>query len=197
VPRLDLTPRDDVEDTLVRRACRGDADAYGELARRHRPAALRVATVVLGTPEGADDVVQQALERAWRSLPRFEPGRAFRPWLLRIVANGARNDRRSRGRRAQLAVRATRAEPGDPGASPDSPEDRVVADAERRRVVDALNRLGTADRLVVALRHFEQLTEREMAEVLGCPPGTVKSRLSRAMGRLRTELDGEEAGNDG
>jgi RNA polymerase sigma factor (sigma-70 family) len=173
----------------VRRAREGDAEAYGELTARHRPAALRVATVVLGAPEGADDVVQQAVERAWRTIGRFEAGRAFRPWLLRIVANAARNDRRSRGRRAHLAVRAARA---DERRHVTTPEEAAITDDDRRTVVAALNRLATADRLVIALRHFEQLTEQEMAEALDCPPGTVKSRLSRAMGRLRTELAEDE-----
>lgn len=130
-------------------------------------------------------MVQLALERAWRSLGRFEPDRPFRPWLLRIVANLARNDRRSRGRRARLAVRMAQAGERN-GAS--SPEEAAVADDERRMVVEAMNRLRSSDRLVVALRHFEQLPEAAMAEVLGCPTGTVKSRLSRAMARLRTEL---------
>jgi RNA polymerase sigma factor (sigma-70 family) len=179
----------------VRRARTGDAGAYGELARRHQRGALRVATVVLGTAEGADDVVQQAFERAWRAMPRFDDQREFRPWLLRIVANAARNQRRARGRFARLAVRAAAHSPGGNGAAPaDNPEERAVADVERRRVVTAMNRLRTEDRLVIALRHFEQLSEREMADVLGVPGGTVKSRLSRAMARLREELvgDGQE-----
>jgi RNA polymerase sigma factor (sigma-70 family) len=170
----------------VRRAREGDAAAYGELARRHRAAALRVATVVLGAPEGADDVVQQALERAWRAIVRVDPGRPFGPWLLRIVANAARNDRRSRGRRARLALRVA----GRAGAGADaaSPEEAAVTAADRETVVAALNRLAAGDRLVLALRHFEQLSEAEMAAVLDCAPGTVKSRLSRATARLREEL---------
>jgi RNA polymerase sigma-70 factor (ECF subfamily) len=178
----------------VRRARRGDAEAYGELTARHRPAALRVATVVLGAPEGADDVVQQAVERAWRTIGRFETGRAFRPWLLRIVANAARNDRRSRGRRARLAVRAAAA---DERRHVTTPEEAAITDADRRTVVAALNRLAAADRLVIALRHFEQLSEQEMAEALGCAPGTVKSRLSRAMVRLRAQLAGTESDEEG
>ena len=68
----------------------------------------------------------------------------------------------------------------------------MVAAVERRRVVEALNRLRAEDRLVIALRHFEQLSEREMVDVLEVPSGTVKSRLSRAMTRLRAELDRDE-----
>jgi RNA polymerase sigma-70 factor (ECF subfamily) len=176
---------DDLEDRLIQRAQAGDFGAFAEVARRYRHAALRVATVVLGTADGADDVLQDATVRAWRSISRFERGRPFRPWLFRIVANGARNERRSRGRRAQLAVRAGALSP----AAAASPEEAVVTDAERARVTDALNRLGPDDRLAIGLRYFEQLSEREMAEVLDCPAGTVKSRLARAMSRLRLELE--------
>ena len=182
-----LVAADEAE--LVARARAGDAAAYGELVRAHRHSALRVATVVLGTAEGADDVVQQAWERAWRGIGGFRPGHAFRPWLLHVVANTARNDRRSRGRRAHLAVRVGSAAGTEVAASP---EDLVVTDLDRRRVVTALNRLRADDRLVIALRYFEQLSEREMAEALGRPAGTVKSRLARAMGRLRAELAGGE-----
>lgn len=171
------------------RARAGDAGAYGELVRAHQGSSLRVATVVLGTAEGADDVVQQAWERAWRGLGGFHPDRAFRPWLLHVVANTARNDRRSRGRRAHLVVRAGQVLGPDPEAA--SPEDVVVTDLQRRQVVTALNRLRAPDRLVIALRYFEQLSEREMAEVLGRPPGTVKSRLARALARLRVELEAD------
>jgi RNA polymerase sigma factor (sigma-70 family) len=174
----------------VRRAQGGDADAYGDLVARHRPAALRVATVVLGSADGADDVVQQATERAWRSFESFDGARPFRPWFLRIVANSARNDRRSRGRRAHLEVRAAHAGMAQEAVTP---EEAAVSDVDRQRVVAALNQLDSDDRLVIALRWFEQLTEAEMVETLEVPAGTVKSRLSRAMGRLRAVLEAEGA----
>jgi RNA polymerase sigma-70 factor (ECF subfamily) len=145
-----------------------------------------VATVVLGTTDGADDVVQLAIERAWRALRRFDVERPFRPWLLRIVANAARNDRRARGRRAALSARAAALSAATAAGRATATPDELVVDAEERRMVlEALAGLGAADRLVIALRHFEDLTEEEMAGVLGVRPGTVKSRLSRAMTRLR------------
>jgi RNA polymerase sigma factor (sigma-70 family) len=196
VPEGSARRIDATEERLVRRAQGGNAEAYGDLARRHQTAALRVAAVVLGTAEGADDVVQLAMERAWRSLHRFDASREFRPWFLRIVANAARNDRRSRGRRAQLAVRAAGiAQPG--GGNGPTPEDAVVSDEERRVVIEALNRLAGSDRLVIALRHFEHMSEREMAQVLDCATGTVKSRLSRAMSRLREQLAARTGGAGG
>jgi RNA polymerase sigma-70 factor (ECF subfamily) len=145
--------------------------------------------VVLGEPGDADDVVQTASERAWRAIASVDPERGFRAWYLRVVANTARNQRRGRWRRRRAELRvATRS-----SDRVDS-RDATITAAEREVVVAALNRLDSAERLVIALRHFEQLTEREMAEVLECPVGTVKSRLSRAMARLRAELPIEAFG---
>jgi RNA polymerase sigma-70 factor (ECF subfamily) len=166
----------------------GDAGAYGELVARHRTSALRVATVVLGSAADADDVVQVASERAWRAIGGVDPERGFRPWFLRVVSNTARNDRRARGRRRAAELRVA-ALPVD-RTGPD-PEASTVSHAEREVVIAALNRLDGDARLVIALRHFEQLSESEMADVMACPPGTVKSRLSRAMHRLRNELANE------
>lgn len=176
------------EQTLVRRAAEGDTAAFAELVAGQRTAALRVATVVLGTATGADDVVQEADLRAWRARATVDPGRGFRSWYLRVVANAARNGSRTHRRRAALELR-------DASRSVDVPTDpaeRAVTDMERRIVIAAINRLGRTDRLVIALRHFEQLGEAEMAAVLGCSTGTVKSRLSRAMTRLRHQLDDTE-----
>ena len=162
-----------------------DPTSFDARVRATVPSALRLATVVLGTRDGADDVVQIAMERAWSAFERYDPDRPFRPWFLRIVANTARNDRRQRGRRAALRVRAEH-QRRDVQASA---EDDVLIVLDRTRVLAALNHLDVDDRTVIALRYFEQLAEAEMAEVLDCAPGTVKSRLSRARLRLRQHLE--------
>jgi len=149
--------------------------------------------VVLGSPADAEDVVQMASERAWRAIASVDPERGFRAWFLRIVANTARNHHRSRTRR-RLAELRVAARPPD-AANPE-PESSMVTHTEREVVIAAMNRLDADARLVIALRHFEQLSEHEMADVMACPPGTVKSRLSRAMGRLRSELAGEAVFDD-
>jgi RNA polymerase sigma-70 factor (ECF subfamily) len=174
----------ELEQGLVRRVHEGDAAAFDELLAAHRASALRVATVVLGSAHGADDVVQDASVRAWRSVADVDAERGFRSWYLRVVANTARNDRRSRGRRAALVLRLA----AQPRRDMPDPEEHAVTDADRHRVIDAMNHLHRDDRLVIALRHFEQLSENEIAGVLGCANGTVKSRLSRAMSRLRAQL---------
>ena len=171
---------DDDEGDLVTRARAGDLDAYDALIARHQQAALRVAAVVAGSAD-AEDAVQEALVKAWRALDRFRDGSPFRPWLLRIVANEARNRRRGAGRRRALALRLVeRAAPG--------PEDQVLAGDDRRRLTEALLSLPDKDRVVLALRYFAELSEADMATALDCSPGTVKSRLSRAKERLRALL---------
>ena len=185
----------ELEQGLVRRVQEGDTGAFEELLAAHRASALRVATVVLGNANGADDVVQDASVRAWRSISGVDAERGFRSWYLRVVANTARNDQRSRGRRAALVLRLA----AQPDRNAADPAELAVTDAERSQVIDAMNHLDRDDRLVIALRHFEQLSENEMATVLGCANGTVKSRLSRAMSRLRAQLvnDGRTHEEDG
>ena len=129
-----------------------------------------MATVVLGSAANADDVVQVASERAWRAVATVDPGRGFRPWFLRIVANTARNDRRAVGRRRAAELRVAVA-PSDASAA--DPQAATVTQSEREAVVTAMNRLDGDTRLVIALRYFEQLNEHEMGDVLACPIGTV------------------------
>jgi RNA polymerase sigma-70 factor (ECF subfamily) len=175
------------EPELVERARRGDQAAYGELVHAYQAIAFRTAFLIAGGATEAEDAAQEGFVKAWRALGRFRAGAPFRPWLLRIVANEAHNRRRSAGRRAHLAVRAAAAEPSG-GAAP-SPEASAL-DAERRdELLAAVNELPDEQRVVVALRYFAGLSEEEVAETLGLPKGTVKSRTSRALERLRESYD--------
>jgi RNA polymerase sigma factor (sigma-70 family) len=170
---------------LVERAGRGDADAYGALVRRYQDVAVRVGALILGDAAEAEDAAQEAFVKAYYRLGHLRAGSSFRPWLLRIVANEARNRRDAARRRADRTIRAW--ESGTSGGG-DSPAEAVLADERRRALWDALRQLGDHDRLVIGYRYFVGLSEAEMAQALGCPPGTVKSRLSRALGRLRRQL---------
>jgi RNA polymerase sigma factor (sigma-70 family) len=175
--------RDAADDELIERARAGDAAAYGDLVRRYERIAFRTAFAVCGDAADAEDAAQEAFVKAYTSLRRFRRGAPWRPWLLRIVANEARNRRRAAGRRAHLALRAARAEPLATAAAPGA--------HLHGELLDALGRLEPAQREVVVLRHLLDLPEAECAEVLGCRKGTVKSRLSRALAKLRAELEGE------
>lgn len=148
--------------------------------------AFRTAYLVAASAEDAEEAATEGFLKAWRALARFRPGKPFRPWLLAIVANEARNRRRSSMRHQRIGLRALAQDrPGD--AAP-SPEAAALATEQRRRLLDAMGRLGENDRQVIACRYFLELSEAEMAAALGCRPGTVKSRLSRALDRLRAVL---------
>jgi RNA polymerase sigma-70 factor (ECF subfamily) len=174
------------ESTLVARARRGEAAAYEELVRMHQAIAFRVALVNAGDRADAEEAVQDAFVKAYRALGRFRDGAPFRPWLLRIVANEARNRRRSAGRRAGMTLRvAGTAASGDAAPSPEA----AVLDLERRaELLDAIARLDERDREVLVHRFLLGLDEQEASEALGIRRGTVKSRTSRALDRLRAEL---------
>lgn len=163
--------------------------AYEELVLRYQDVAVRTACVVGGSADDAEDVAQEAFVKAYAALGRFRSGSPFRPWLLRIVANEARNRRRSAGRRARLAVRAAEDRPSSDAAP--SPEVAVLAHETQRMLLEAVNGLRDEDREVIGARYFLELSESETAEALGIPRGTVKSRLSRALGRLREVMDME------
>jgi RNA polymerase sigma factor (sigma-70 family) len=174
------------EDELVERARGGDADAFAALVRPHEEIAFRTAMVITRNAADAEDAAQVGLTKAWRALPRFRRGAPLRPWLLAIVANEARNRRRGEGRRESLALRAAHELPSG-GAAP-SPEGSAIAAEERAALLAALERLSDDDRLVLSCRYLLDLGEAETGEVLSLRRGTVKSRTSRALERLRAEL---------
>ena len=197
------------EEELVEQARGGDAAAFGDLVRRHQDVAFRTAMLITQDAAEAEEAAQDALVKAWRALGRFRAGEPLRPWLLAIVANEARNRRRGAGRRAGLARRAAEAAawpggaPARPAAAPaglraaarepaaSGPDDLLVAAVRRAGLLGALATLGEDDRLVLGCRFLLELGEAETAAALGVRPGTVKSRTSRALGRLRDAL-GEE-----
>jgi RNA polymerase sigma factor (sigma-70 family) len=171
-------------DTLER-ALAGDAAAYSELVRVHQDVAFRAAYLVTGSAAEAEDAAQDGFVKAWQALPRFRHGSPFRPWLLAIVTNEARNRRRHAGRQHALALRAW---------SPEAPdtEEAATAHAEHERLLRIVGGLREEDRLVIGYRYFLDLSEEETAEALGVPRGTVKSRLARALARLREQMEADE-----
>ena len=177
---------------LVARARVGDATAYGELVRLHEEVAFRAAFLILGHAADAEDAAQEAFVKAHRSLTRFRPDAPFRPWLLTIVANTARNRRRSVRRRSRAHLRLEADE--RTRASEPSAETVVLTADRRRRLLEAVDALSAEDRLMITGRYFLDLAESELAALAGVPAGTVKSRLSRARKRLSERLQAEAGG---
>lgn len=174
---------DDSDATLIERSQHGDQRAFGELVSRYQEVAFRAAFLVTRDRDDAADAAQQAFIKVYRALGRFRTGSPFRPWLLQIATNEARNLRRAAGARGRLAFRV-----GQGMGVEESPEARAEATERRSELLAALDRCRPDDREIIAYRYFLELNEAEMAIALDCPPGTVKSRLSRALGRLRGEL---------
>jgi RNA polymerase sigma factor (sigma-70 family) len=175
------------EDDLIQRAKRGDKHAYEELVHAYQGIAFRTAYVLAGNAADAEEAAQDGFLKAWRALGRFREGAPFRPWLLQIVANEARNRRRSAGRRAHLARRAATEHPS--GDAAPSPEAAVLSNEQRGALLAAVNELPEDQRVVISLRYFLGLSEQEVAAALDLPAGTVKSRTSRALDRLRELYD--------
>jgi RNA polymerase sigma-70 factor (ECF subfamily) len=175
------------EPHLIAAAKAGDRLAYGRLLERHQAVAFRAAFLITGSAAEAEDATQEACVKAWLALRRFRADAPFRPWLVRIAVNEARNRRRGAGRRARLALRLAPDAAGADAAP--SAEVEALAGEESARLVSAVGRLREQDQLVIAARYFLGLSEAETAIALGLRRGTVKSRLSRALGRLHTEFE--------
>ena len=182
-------PLDETE--LIQRTKRGDTVAYEALVQAYQGIAFRTAYVITHSAADAEEAAQDGFVKAFRAIGRFRIGEPFRPWLLRIVANEARNRRRSAGRRAHLALRAAE-EQGSGGAVP-SPEDSVLSGERSAELLAAVNELADEHRAVIAYRYFLDLSEEETAAAMGVRRGTVKSRLARALARLREQMGADDA----
>jgi RNA polymerase sigma-70 factor (ECF subfamily) len=181
---LRLHPRNG-EAELVARALAGDHEAYASLVRPHERIAFRVATAITGWRADAEEATQNGLVKAYRSLDRFTPGAAFRPWLLRIVVNEAHNVLRAERRHQRLGLRAA----GQHDAPAAGPDEAVLAREELDTVLGALRRLPETDRVAIALRYFAELPDPEAAALLGASPEAYRVRLLRARRRLQTLLE--------
>lgn len=190
-----MEDRPPAERELVARARRGDTIAFAELVVAHQEIAFRTAFLLLGDAAEAEDAAQEGFVKAYGALDRFREGDPFRPWILRIVANAARNRRRSGVRRTAVQRRFEAAAPPRIEASAES---HALEAEERRTILAAIDGLRADDRLVIVARYFLDLPEREIAAMAGVRPGTVKSRLSRARARLAAALGTEwRGGTDG
>lgn len=166
---------------LVVAAGRGDAGAFRTLVRNHERSMHATSCAILGAGWDATDAVQDALETAWSKLSTLREPSAFSAWLSRILVNRCNATLRSRNRRQEVLC-------------DDVPETsrvdayEIVGSEARLDLLSALMGLDLEQRQVVALRYFRDLKVADIARMLDCPEGTVKSRLNRAIGRLGSVL---------
>jgi RNA polymerase sigma-70 factor, ECF subfamily len=167
---------------LAQRAALGDSEAFGELVNRHAAAARRLARTVLQNAEDADDAAQDGFLLAWRHIDRYDPGRPFAPWLMRIVLNAAADLRRKR------KVRTTEPIPPAAPASGGSPEEETDRTLFRAELADALQMLPERQRTAVVLFDAEGYSHADIAAILRVPEGTVRSDVFHARRALRQAL---------
>ena len=187
------------EQQLLQQARQRDetsAAAYGELVRRYQTAVFNVAYRLLGRRVEAEDAAQEAFLRAYRALDRFDLERPFAPWIKRITTNLCLNWLESAQARTQLLA-AEMARPDQPVSMDDwaqtapSPEQTVVREEQTTRLHEAILALPPRYRVAIELRHFQELSYEEMAEVMERPLSSVKSDLFRARKLLAEKMRGE------
>ena len=164
------------DDEWLRAALAGDKTAYSQLVRRHQRPLLRYLVRMVGSPDDAMELTQEAFVRAWQALPQWQPDAQFRTWLFRIASNAALDVLRRR-KTVQFVPLDDVFETPDPGPGP---ERQAQATQELRQLEIALSRMSPEHREILLLREIEDMSYEEIGRVLSLSDGTVKSRLARA-----------------
>jgi RNA polymerase sigma-70 factor (ECF subfamily) len=167
----------------VQLAMRGDHDAFAALVSGATNRLYALACLILRDSDRAEDATQDALVRAWRELPRLRDADRFDAWLRRLVVNACYDEARRVRRRAEVSLVSM---------DDQSVVDSAAAVAETDRVERAFRRLPLDQRTVLVLQHYLDLSHVEIAETLGIPLGTVKSRLRYGVASMRAGLDADD-----
>jgi len=169
------------EAELISRVRSGDLTAWESIMQEQQEAVFRLAFLFLGDAGDAEDIAQEVFIRAFRHMDSFDSSRSLRPWLMGITANLARNRRRSVGRYVYHIARMARLTPPEVI----DPEQETTRRTDAKMLWQAVRRLSADDQEIIYLRYFMEYSVDEVAETLNIAAGTVKSRLSRALERLR------------
>lgn len=173
---------------MIQAACRGDRVAFGGLVRKYQDRLFNALLHVCGSPDEAEDAVQDAFVQAYLKLQSFAGGSAFYTWLYRIAMNAAISRRRRR--REETSVEWRRESTGlEPEDGTEQAEERLLREERAVQVRGALARLSDEHRAILVLREVEGCDYGEIAEILEIPVGTVRSRLHRARLQLKEQLD--------
>ena len=180
------------EDDLIERAAQGDQEAFRQLWENHHGVAMATALRLCHHRALAEEITQGAFLLAWRGLPRFQPGNPFRPWLMRILYRHALDVmEQQRAYQQPIFISEVSEWEQQAGLRVQAVADLQERVAQQEEIRLALAWLSADQRRVIALRYGADLTEVDIAQVLGWPVGTVKSRLNRARERLRVLLTDE------
>ena len=182
----------DTDRALVVRVQQGDKRAFDLLVKKYQHKVLTVVGRYISDHSEAQDVTQEAFIKAYRALPKFRGDSAFYTWIYRIAINTAKNYLVSRGRRppdSDIDVADGELfETGQRLRDVNSPEAQLLSDEIQHTVRQALDELSEDLRAAITLREFEGLSYEEIAEILACPVGTVRSRIFRAREAIDKKL---------
>lgn len=184
---FDLTDHTDLD--LVESHRYGDPEAFEELYRRFDKMVYNLSFRMSGDPEEAADLTQEIFLRVYRHLGKFRGKSSLKTWIYRVALNHCRSRLGRKKRWAWLPLAEEAAEAVEDTRP--TPEDRTLTDDAGRVVAEALARVKPVFREAVVLRDLEELSYEEIAEVLGCRIGTVRSRIARGRDALRTILENE------
>jgi RNA polymerase sigma-70 factor (ECF subfamily) len=173
----------------VVRAMRGDHDAFAALVGAASSRLYALASLILRDPGRAEDATQEAFVKAWRELPRLRDVDHFDAWLRRLVVNACYDEGRRIHRRAEVTLLSI----GDRSRSDSSPGgDMSTTLADSDRIERAFRTLPLDQRTVLVLQHYFDLSHAEIAETVGIPLGTVKSRVRYGIAAMRAALDTDD-----
>lgn len=182
-------------DQLLQRAQTHDPDALNRLVELYSRRVFGLLYRLTGSRDVAEDLMQETFLRVVRTIDRYEHAGKFEAWLFRIAANLARDRARQIGRRgatSSLDEGAADLLPAGNDRRSDGPAGAVIRTEAGERLTAALRRLSDAEREIIMLRHFSELSFRDIADILGVPLGTALARAHRALNRLRAEMGAEE-----
>lgn len=181
----------DDDQLLIQRCLAGQTDAFGELVLRYQDRLYHSVYLMVNSPEDARDLTQEAFVHAFRRLDSFRGDSAFYTWLFRIAVNATISFRRKAARRRTYSVESVRDASGNEPVDPNDgvrPSARLEVDEQQHMVREALRELSEEFRTAVVLTEIEGLSYEEAAAVVGCPIGTIRSRIHRARNELREKL---------
>lgn len=174
---------------LVVQTLQGDLEAYGALVRAYQTSVFNVCYRILGNRRDAEDLAQDAFLRGYHHLERFDMDRPFGPWIRTLAANLCYNHL-NQASPPSMPLFDEHDQPQK--RAPETPEEKLIKTEKRERILDALWQLPPHHRIAIELRHFQDLSYREMAKELDLPINTVRSHLYRARNKLAALLKSYE-----
>lgn len=185
----------DIDQKLILQAQRGDSKAFGKLVKKHRDKVLYLAFDLLGNYDDAQDVAQSVFLRVFRGIRNFKGKSSFSTWLYRITVNLSIDYKRSKYRRSSVPIDKSFND-GDEQSSgkiilrdrDKDPLEQLVNKDLQDHIEKAIDSLSEQQKTAFILRHYHDMNMKEIAQVLDCKPGTVRSHLFRAMNKMRKYL---------